>query len=324
MITNEEGIELKIQNGSSFSLNEQIPYPDAFRTSYVNQKLGALICWNMSTFVDAEYANPNLNVDTFYPSGIDTNNWLDSVVSMGGKYAILTTKHHDGFAIWDTSFAVSGCPVYGISQTSWYSGSGSPDIVGMFVESCRSHKINPGLYFSIRDYTYEARSVTTQVSNTAAYIAMIKAQLAELLTNYGHIDVIWFDGWGWDLGYSYITYSEIFNFVKSIDPRTIVVENAHVHPSVTSEIETYEQNETPIAPGNTRLSEAVQSSRIDGRWFFDILEDQTINAYSGSTTGCQIANANDNFGTFLLGITVDKTGHIPSGQATFLSQIPGL
>lgn len=299
-----------------------VPYETELRQDYVDQNLGSLVCWNMATFVDAEYASPDLNPDTFAPTGFDIDNWLAAIVSAGCKYAILTTKHHDGFALWPTAYHVPGHDPYSIAQTSWYAANGNPDVVDLFVSKCRTHGLAPGLYFSIRDQTYETRGNTTLYYNVSSYVNMIEAQLTELLTNYGTLKCIWFDGWGWDLGYDYLTYSRIYNFVKSLSPTTLVIENAHVHPSVTSQIETWEQNEGNIPDGNTTLAEAVQSSRIDLKWFYGVSADQSSAAYNLVDTQADILQANTNYGTYLLGTTPGTNGVLPPAQVTFLASIP--
>jgi len=318
----EDGTTLLAQeNAKGILLEDGIPFADTLRRNYVNHMLGALVCWNMPTFHELDHADPDMNVDTFAPTGLDIDQWLTTIVSAGGKYATFTAKHHDGFALWPTAYAASGHLPYSVAQTAWYAANGNPDIVDLFVTKCLAHGLIPGLYFSIKDYTYEVRSGTTQYDHPTEYVAMIKTQLTELLTNYGTIESIWFDGWGWLMGYDYITYAMIYNFVKSLSPTTLVIENAQTHPTLTSEIETYEALDI-IPVGNIRLSEAVQSCRINGRWFYEIHDDQSAAAYDLANTQWQIANANGNNGTYLISSSPNLAGVIPAAQVAFFATIP--
>jgi alpha-L-fucosidase len=281
----------------------------------------------MPTFVSAEIANPNLSVDTFAPTttALDVDGWLNVCVSAGTEYAYLTTKHHDGFALWPTAYHADGYAPYSIAQTAWYAANGSPDIVGDFVAACRAHGIKPGLYISAWDLTFEARTGTNETTNAAGYIAMIETQLTELLTNYGDIMAIWIDGWAWHLGYDEIPYSTIYNFIKSIQPNCLVVENSHTHPTNTSQIEVFEQpvnGEQTIPVGNLRPAEMVATPRTDGRWFYNSGVDQTASALrSAATILGEIANANDNNATFMLALTPDTAGVLPLAQVDLCASL---
>src|SRR4030043_2220839 len=180
------------------------------------------------------------------PTDLDIDQWLDACVAADIKCAILTTKHHDGFALWPTSYHAPAHDPYSIAETTWYAMNGSPDIVELFVDGCRSRGIEPGLYFSINDTTYETRTATNETTEAASYIAMIETQLSELLSNYGSITTLWLDGWGWHMGYNEIPYITIRNFIGNISPNCVVVENSQTgHPNYTSDIDVYESGAIP-------------------------------------------------------------------------------
>lgn len=276
----------------------------------------------MSTFNHKDRADPNLDVNTFAPTDLDIDQWLDACVSAGMTYAILTAKHHDGFALWPTAYHVGANPPYSIAQTTWYANNGNPDVVSLFVTKCRAKGLNPCLYFSIWDTTYEARSGLT-INTPGPYFAMIQAQLTELLSNYGDITAIWFDGWGWNFGYEEIPYSTVYNVVKSLQPNCIVIDNTTTHSIVTSQIAVYETDAAGSIPnGNTTPAEEVHSARVDGTWFFNATLDNTSAAlHSASFFLSAIANANNNNGTYLLGIMPDESGHLSAAQVTLLGEI---
>jgi alpha-L-fucosidase len=110
----------------------------------------------------------------------DANQWAEVAQRAGMKYALLTAKHHDGFCLWPsklTSYSVANSP--------------SVDVVGAYVEAFRKRGIRPGLYYSLWDRNYP------KYEHDAEYVEFFHGQIRELLTTYGDIVELWFDG-GWD------------------------------------------------------------------------------------------------------------------------------
>jgi alpha-L-fucosidase len=148
----------------------------------------------------------------FQPTQFDPDKWLKAAKAAGFEYAVLTTKHHNGFALWPSK--------YGDFNTASYMGG--RDIVKAFVEACRRNNLKVGLYFSGPDWYFDRdwnnflyhgsehpeipaldadlkpRTIQHSPAETAAhqkaYAEMVKGQIEELLTGYGRIDVLWFDG----------------------------------------------------------------------------------------------------------------------------------
>lgn len=290
--------------------------------NYVANGFGGLVCWNMSTFDGSDMADPD-QIATFAPTGFDMDNWLDACVAAGMKYAILTTKHYDGFCLWPTDYHVDGEDPYSIEHTAWYVANGNPDVVGLFVAGCRARGLKVGLYFNMNDTTWETRTGTTHATAPAAYLTMVKTQLTELLTNYGRIDMLWIDGWGWHVRYTNVPYTTIYNHIKAIQPYCVLVENSQTHPSVTSQIETYEVPVDSVIPaGNIRLCEEVDTPRIDGQWFAFPASNQTAAAFDTSATiKAAIAQANARNGTYLLAVTPTTAGVLPEALKTILEEI---
>jgi alpha-L-fucosidase len=298
------------------------PPDQAQREAYVAQERGALVSWNMPTFTGTEQSDPNLNVDTFAPTGLDVDNWLDACVSAGMTYAVLVTKHHDGFALWPTAYHVGANPPYSIAQTAFYASNGSPDIVDLFVAKCRIRNLNPCLYFSIQDTTHEARSGTDETTDPAGYLAMVVTQITELLTDYGDITALWFDRWGSHVGYAAVPYVTIYDLVKSLQPNCLLLDNCNFHPPVTSEIEVYEAPATEVPSGNARLSELVKTVRVNGHWFFNQADDQSDAAFTAAATILtDISTTNSRNAAYLLGIMPNKAGVLPAALVTRLGQL---
>jgi alpha-L-fucosidase len=101
------------------------------------------------------WAQSNLDVTKFDPTALDPGQWADSAVAAGMKYGVLTSKHHDGFALWP-----SQASAFNVGHVPWQGGKG--DVVKAYVDAFRSRGLAPGLYYSIWDTTQgvEAGSLT--------------------------------------------------------------------------------------------------------------------------------------------------------------------
>lgn len=121
----------------------------------------------------------------FNPRELDTDSWIEAIKEAGAKYAILTCKHHDGFALWPSKYTE-----YSVKNTPWKNGEG--DVVKEFVNSCRKYGVKVGLYYSPAQWGESAVSF----ENARDYDDYFINQIGELLTGYGKIDYLWFDGCG--------------------------------------------------------------------------------------------------------------------------------
>ncbi len=318
------------------------------QASYVSQKCGAILHFNIETFVCATQhscaAAGNIDPNLFAPTGLNIGQWLDAVVAGGCKYAVLTVKHGNGFVLYPTAQAVPTFSPYSIAQTTWYTNNGSPDIVGLFVAGCRSRSLNPVLYFTIRDLTYELRSNTTAATGAAAYISFVEAQLNELLSNYGAITAIWIDDWytpdpttpgdqNGGLGhYTNIPFATIYNFIKGIQPLCLVVNNDHQLSLSTTDIIEYEldaagvtpSNPSPLPPSNnTAPSEAVSPIRWDGDWFTVTADPQDDGSVQSSRQiHDDMVFLSGRATSYLIGMTPTQAGVIPYVQLNQLTVWP--
>ncbi|MBQ8508361.1 MAG: alpha-L-fucosidase [Clostridia bacterium] len=120
----------------------------------------------------------------FNPAQLDCKQWVRTAKNAGAKYCILTTKHHDGFANWPSKYSD-----YSVAQSPWQDGKG--DVVKEYVEACRAYGLKVGLYYSPAQW-----GGTVKFDNPVEYDDYFINQISELLTNYGQIDYLWFDGCG--------------------------------------------------------------------------------------------------------------------------------
>ena len=124
--------------------------------------------------------------DRFSPGHFDADKWAQLACGAGMRYMVMTTKHHDGFCLFDTR-TTDFC------STKTAAGR---DFVREYVDACRRHGLKVGLYFSVKDWQYPGyfRGPEKDPEGWAEFMRVYEAQLRELLTNYGKIDVLWFDG----------------------------------------------------------------------------------------------------------------------------------
>jgi alpha-L-fucosidase len=125
-----------------------------------------------------------MDVSAFNPDDLDCDDWIRTFRDAGAKYAILVCKHHDGFANWPTKYSR-----YSVQYTPWKNGMG--DVVREFVNACREYGLRVGLYYSPAQWGGE-----TSFGDTESYDDYFIGQITELLSGYGKIDYLWFDGCG--------------------------------------------------------------------------------------------------------------------------------
>jgi alpha-L-fucosidase len=166
--------------------------PSQKQLEFQQRQLGAFIHFGPATYVASNMMIvPNANI--FNPTKLDAEQWVKTAASFGAKHVVLTAKHHNGFCLWPTKTTD-----YSVKNAPWKSGKG--DVVAEFVAACRKYGLKPGLYISGGDKnenctsTGEAIGKRKVVGDVDAYFIKFVSQLRELLTNYGEIDYVWFDG----------------------------------------------------------------------------------------------------------------------------------
>ncbi|MBC8182860.1 alpha-L-fucosidase [candidate division KSB1 bacterium] len=155
--------------------------PSPRQLAWQELELTAFACFSMNTFTDKEWGDGNEDPGLFNPIEFDAGQWAKICRDAGMRMIILTTKHHDGFCLWPSKFTE-----HSVKNSSWKNGKG--DVVGEVAEACREHGLRFGVYLSPWD-KHEA-----SYGDTPKYNEFFKNQLRELLTNYGEIAEVWFDG----------------------------------------------------------------------------------------------------------------------------------
>ena len=244
------------------------------RNEFSDNRFGIFLHWGLySMFTQGEwYLNygPNKDeyakvADAFYPHSFNAEKWISAIKASGAKYICFTTRHHEGFSMWDTKQSD-----YNIMNTPY-----GKDIVRQLADECHKQGIGLHLYYSHIDWTREdypagRTGLTTGKDPKKAdwnhYYKFMNAQLTELLTNYGKVDGIWFDGW-WDHDEDTIPFNwqlpEQYAMIHKLQPACIIGNNHHQTPFEGGDIElTVETNtsgwEYAIASDNSWLSEKAR------------------------------------------------------------------
>lgn len=138
------------------------------------------IHFGMNTFTNREWGTGKESPSLFNPTALDTDQWCESLLASGSKGVILTAKHHDGFCLWQTDTTE-----HSVKNSPYKGGKG--DVVAELAESCKKYGLKFGLYLSPWDMNAE-----TYGHNS--YNDFYIEQLTELLTRYGELFCLWFDG----------------------------------------------------------------------------------------------------------------------------------
>lgn len=154
------------------------------KSKFLDMEFGAFFHFGIRTFYEGhvDWDGLPMPLEGFNPTDLDCEDWISTAHEAGAKYAILVCKHHDGFANWPSKYTD-----YGIQNTVYKNGNG--DIVREFVDACRKYGLAVGLYYSPAQEGYK------EISDVE-YDEYFINQISELLTNYGKIDYLWFDGCG--------------------------------------------------------------------------------------------------------------------------------
>jgi len=157
------------------------------KLEFLDWEFGVFFHFGIRSFFPGhdDWDGKDMPMEAFNPQELDCESWIKTVKEGGAKYAILTCKHHDGFSLWPTKYSQ-----YSVAGTPWKDGKG--DVVREFVEACRKYEIKVGLYYSPAQWGKYA----IDFKSGEEYDDYFIGQVTELLTNYGTIDYLWFDGCG--------------------------------------------------------------------------------------------------------------------------------
>jgi len=231
------------------------------RKWFEDAKFGLFIHWGVYSILgDGEWVMNNQNISIkeyenlpkfFNPTKYDPEKWVLMAKEAGMKYITITSRHHDGFSMFN-----SKASNYNIVEKTPY----GKDVLKMLAEACRKHDIKLFFYYSQLDWyrdDYFPRGRTgigikgRGEGKWEDYINFMKAQLTELLTNYGEIGGIWFDGqWDqhdWDgkrFGKINVDFKldEVYKLIHDLQPQALIGSNHHLAPNPGEDFQMFEKD----------------------------------------------------------------------------------
>lgn len=185
-----QGVETYYEKHLSFPLNADLQQkvemaarlvPSSRQLAWQQMELTAFLHFGINTFTGREWGNGNENPELFNPSELDARQWVRTLKQGGFKMVILTAKHHDGFCLWPTKTTK-----HSVASSPWKGGKG--DVVRELRDACSEYGMKFGVYLSPWDRNADC------YGDSPAYNRFFIEQLTELLTNYGEVHEVWFDG----------------------------------------------------------------------------------------------------------------------------------
>ena len=270
------------------------------REWFQDNKFGLFVHWGVYSLLgDGEWVMHNQDISVqeylklpffFNPIEFDPKEWVQMVKDGGMKYITITSRHHDGFSMFD-----SEATDYDIVDNTPY----GKDILKMLAEECHKQGIKLFFYYSLLDWKRDDYYPRGRTGNGIKgrsqgkwedYIVFMKAQLRELLTNYGPIGGIWFDGhWDqmdWDgkrFGDLRVDwhYDEIYSMIHELQPHALIGNNHHLAPIEGEDFQMFEKDLPGVnTTGWGTSSEDVGDlpfevcQTINGSWGFNLQDEE--------------------------------------------------
>jgi alpha-L-fucosidase len=201
------------------------PVPTERQKIWQEMEYYAFIHFNMNTFTNMEWGYGDESPSIFNPSKLDTDQWARTVKESGMKGIIITAKHHDGFSLWPSKFTE-----HSVKNSPWKNGKG--DLLKDLEKSCDKYNLKLGIYLSPWDRNHPEYG-------SQNYITYFRNQLTELLTNYGEIFEVWFDGANGGSGYygganeirkvekkTYYDWPNTHKIIRKLQPNAVIFSDA--------------------------------------------------------------------------------------------------
>ncbi|MDO5106478.1 alpha-L-fucosidase [Capnocytophaga sp.] len=309
------------------------------RETFQDDKFGIFIHWGIySMLADGEWVMHNKNLHWqeyeklaagFYPARFNAAEWVSAIKTSGAKYITITTRHHDGFSMFDTQH----CDYNIVKATPF-----KRDIIKEIAQECQKQGIRLHLYYSHLDWRradYYPLGRTGKGTGRDKhgkwedYHDFMKKQLTELLTNYGNIGAIWFDGmWDKDIAPDGMTaktwdLNAQYRLIHSLQPACLIGNNHHITPFPGEDIQIFERD----LPGENKAGLSGQDiSRLpletcetmNGMWGYKIIDQ---NYKSTKTLIHYLVKAAGKNANLLMNVGPEANGNIPATAVQRLKEM---
>lgn len=320
----------------SLSAQTYTPSPEIRQAQkeFSDNRFGIFLHWGLySMFGQGEWYLHRENLDhkeyaksaaAFYPANFNAAEWVSAIKKSGAKYICITTRHHDGFSLWDTKESD-----YNVVKATPF----KRDIIKELADECHRQGIKLHLYYSHLDWTREdypqgrtghGTGRDPKKADWKSYYGFMNRQLTELLTNYGPIGAIWFDGW-WDHDEDASPFDweleQQYSMIHKLQPSCLVGNNHHQTPFAGEDIQIFERD----VPGENTAGLSGQGiSRLpletcqtmNGMWGYKIADQN----YKDPTTLIRYLVRTAGMGAnLLLNIGPQASGDLPEAAVERLN-----
>jgi alpha-L-fucosidase len=292
--------------------------PQANLSNLVDMRFGMFNHFSLGTFTDEEWAAPNQNPSRFAPTAVDCAQWAAAAAAAKMSYGLLTTKHHDGFALWPSAYGTQN-----VANSSY-----KQDVVKAYCDAFRAEGLRVGFYYSIWDRTYgveawESRHKVSGLEITDAIqpddMTFILGQITELLTNYGTIDMFVTDGYAWQMGQQAVSYQRIREHVKSLQPDIVMIDHGALSVPFIGDAIYFEEPMGITAPeGNTYA--ATQGQTISRGWFWHP-HTPTEDPMSKDMILSHLADLEPKYTSFILNCPPNRDGKLDTNIVNRLAEV---
>lgn len=302
---------LLIASGATAQEIHYTPTPENMqaRKEFSENRFGIFIHWGIySMFAQGEWYLQNATIDkkeyakvadAFYPHRFNAKEWVSAIKDSGAKYICFTSRHHDSFSMWDTKesdFNIVDATPFG------------RDVIKELADECHRQGIKLHLYYSHLDWMRDEYPMgrtgkkvigrdTTKV-NWPEYYGFMNRQLTELLTNYGEIGAIWFDG-VWDHDQDTVPFNwqleEQYALIHKLQPACLIGNNHHITPFEGEDIQIFErdlpgENKAGLSGQNISPLPLETCQTMNGMWGYKLIDQNyksldTLIKYLVSTAG---------------------------------------
>ena len=182
ILTGKSYVKIRADDGAAGIIRKAANVvPSDRQLRWQELELTGFIHFGINTFTNREWGDGKEDPAAFNPTALDARQWVRTCREAGIKQIILTAKHHDGFCLWPSKYTE-----HSVKKSPWKGGQG--DVVKETADACKAYGIGFGVYLSPWDRN------SLYFGDSARYNDYFINQLTELLTNYGRIDEVWFDG----------------------------------------------------------------------------------------------------------------------------------